>query len=137
MASSFINSFNSYLLQEDGEIGRRLDHTRDKTEWNYDRNFHRGEENYYGKGPKDYWPSDERIKEKACEALFKDNLIDASEMEVTVLDGVVTLKGKVSDRKTKRMAEDCLYQIFGVENVINRLTLKPDNGLVGTMEWPI
>jgi hypothetical protein len=138
MANLLIDNFNNYLFQENGEVGRHLDHMRDKSEWNYDRKFHNGEKDFYGIGPKDYWPTDDRINEKVCETLYRDNLIDASDIEVRVEDGVVTLDGKVDSRKIKRMAEDLIFPIFGVKDVINRLSLKPDHGLVGGgVEWPI
>lgn len=129
MANINSNSYNSYSRQDD----------KDDSDWNYDRRFHAGEKNsYFGIGPKDYWPSDEAIKEKVCDRLYCDHLVDASEMSVSVQDGVVTLIGMVADRKTKRMAEDCIMPIFGVKDVINSLKLKPDYGLVGGgPEWPI
>lgn len=138
MANLFSDSFNNYLFQENGDVGRHLDHSRDNSEWNYDSKFHNGEKDFYGIGPKDYWPTDDRIKEKVCETLYRDKLIDASDIEVSVEEGVVTLSGKVTNRKTKRMAEDSILPIFGVRDVINRLTLKPDYGLVGGgVEWPV
>jgi osmotically-inducible protein OsmY len=88
---------------------------------------------YTGKGPKGYWPSDERIREKACEALYNDPYVDASEIEVQVRDGIVTLKGAVTDRKMKKMAQSCIEDGFGVRDVINVLELRPDLGLVGDM----
>jgi hypothetical protein len=47
--------------------------------------------------------------------------IDASEIEVSCQDGIVTLKGKVDDRRTKRLAEDCAESIYGARDVMNNL----------------
>ena len=133
MANRISDTFNNYLFQENGE-----DQIRENSEWNYDRRFHHGEKDFYGIRPKDYWPTDNRINEKVCETLYRDKLIDGNDIEVSVDDGVVMLVGKVDGRKVKRMAEDMILPIYGVRHVINKLTLKPDHGLVGGgVEWPI
>lgn len=74
-----------------------------------------------GKGPKGFEPSDERIRERVCEALSDDHNVDASNIEVSVNKGEVTLTGTVNDRETKRMAEDCVLQCSGVRDVHNQL----------------
>ena len=50
--------------------------------------------------------------------------IDASEVEVRVQNGEVTLTGVVEDRHTKRMAEDAIEDIMGVEDVHNQLKVR-------------
>ncbi len=74
-----------------------------------------------GKGPKGYTRSDERIREHVCETLADDHNVDASDIEVTVKDGEVTLAGTVPDRRMKRMAEDVIYQLPGIQDVHNQL----------------
>ena len=74
-----------------------------------------------GKGPKGFEPSDDRIRERVCEALADDHNIDATNIEVSVHKGEVTLSGAVDDRETKRMAEDCVLQCSGVRDVHNQL----------------
>jgi osmotically-inducible protein OsmY len=74
-----------------------------------------------GKGPKNWQRSDERIREAVSEALSDHDEIDATEVEVTVIDGEVTLDGAVADRRMKRIAEDCVDQVAGVRDVQNRL----------------
>ena len=81
--------------------------------------------NYSGRGPKGYYPSDIRIREDVCELLARDPLIDASDIEVTVFEGVVKLKGRVSSRQTKRLAELTIESIPGVIDVINQLNFLP------------
>jgi len=74
-----------------------------------------------GKGPKGFEFSDERVRERVCEALSDDHNIDATNIEVSVHKGEVTLTGSVDDRQTKRMAEDCVLQCSGVRDVHNQL----------------
>jgi osmotically-inducible protein OsmY len=76
---------------------------------------------YSGRGPKDYQRSDERIREDANDALTRDPEIDASDIQVSVSNGEITLKGEVEDRRAKRRAEDCVEQLAGVRDVHNEL----------------
>jgi len=80
---------------------------------------------FRGKGPKGYVPSDDRIREDVCELLARDPRIDASNMEVSVLNGVVYLKGTVESRQVKRLAEISLEQLPGVVDIINHLNFLP------------
>lgn len=82
---------------------------------------HRPGMNFAGRGPKGYRRSDERIREDVCERLTEDWRIDASDVEVTVNNGEVTLAGAVQTREEKRAAEDLLEQISGVRDVHNNL----------------
>ena len=79
---------------------------------------------YAGRGPKGYQRSDERLKEEACEQLTADPDVDASEVEVSVQNGEVTLEGTVHTRNMKRAAEDCVEAISGVQQVHNRLRVE-------------
>jgi len=74
-----------------------------------------------GRGPKNYARSDERIRDDVNDRLTQDVWIDASEVEVAVSDGEVTLSGTVEDRRAKRRAEDCADDISGVKHVQNNL----------------
>ena len=76
-----------------------------------------------GKGPKSYRRSDERIREDVNDQL-SEGYLDASEIEVTVVDGVVTLSGTVNSRSDKRRAEDLADDVRGVKNVENRLRVQ-------------
>jgi len=75
---------------------------------------------YRGLGPKNWTRSDERILEEVCERLA-DADIDASEIDVTVQGGEVTLAGTVPDRRTKHDAEDIACRARGVKDCHNRL----------------
>ena len=91
---------------------------------------------FYGRGPKGYQRSDDRILEDVSEELFRNPDIDAGDIEVQVQNGEVTLTGKVEDRRQKRLAEDLAEGCSGVKDVHNQL--KVDKGffakLFGTGE---
>lgn len=77
-----------------------------------------------GRGPKGYKRSDERIHEDVCERLMHDRFIDASNVEVAVSNGEVTLSGTVSSRGLKRRAEDLVEMASGVTHVQNNLRVE-------------
>jgi hypothetical protein len=76
---------------------------------------------YVGKGPKGYQRKDERILEDVCESLSADPHVDATNIEVEVNGGEVTLRGTVQDRQMKRRAEDRAEEVRGVKDVHNEL----------------
>lgn len=76
-----------------------------------------------GKGPKGYQRSDERIREEVCDALEAHSHIDASEIEVEVSEGIVTLTGTVEARQTKRLVEEAAEHVRGVKDVYNQLQI--------------
>jgi osmotically-inducible protein OsmY len=78
-----------------------------------------------GKGPKNYRRSDERIREEIQDRLTDDEHIDASNIEVEVKAGEITLMGLVDQRSSKRRAEDIAESISGVTHVENRLKVQP------------
>ena len=83
---------------------------------------------YRGKGPKNYSRSDERIREDVNDRLSDDPFIDASDIDVTVSSGEVTLTGTVDHRSTKRRAEDIAESVSGVKHVENRLRVSQSAG---------
>jgi hypothetical protein len=93
--------------------------------------IHRGTGPHRGKGPLGYQRSDERLRELICEALSDDDQIDASQIEVSVKNGDVTLSGMVEDRRVKRDAEDCTCSVAGVRDVQNLLRVKDDRQMRG------
>jgi HSP20 family molecular chaperone IbpA len=78
---------------------------------------------YRGRGPKGYTRSDERIREDVCDVLADHPMVDASEIEVQVKTGEVTLTGTVSSREEKRLAEDVIENLSGVKEVNNQLRI--------------
>lgn len=85
------------------------------------RGVQRSQGLHSGKGPKGYQRSDERIREEICDRLSDHHDIDASEIEVKVENGEVTLTGSVTERRAKRLAEDVVDDIRGVRDVHNQL----------------
>ena len=59
--------------------------------------------------------------------LTDDDDIDASHIEVQVKNGEVTLTGHVSDRRTKRMAEDLIERAAGVKDITNNLRVQKED----------
>jgi osmotically-inducible protein OsmY len=80
---------------------------------------------YAGRGPRGYRRSDERIREDVNERLTDDWRVDASDIEVSVDNGVVTLAGRVGSRAEKRRAEDVAESVSGVTDVSNQLRVGP------------
>lgn len=79
---------------------------------------------FTGRGPKGYRRSDERIREDICERLEDHGDVDASDIEVRVENGEVTLDGKVDSREEKRLAEDLVEFTAGVKHVNNQLRVE-------------
>jgi osmotically-inducible protein OsmY len=79
---------------------------------------------FRGRGPKGYRRSDERIRESVCEYLTEDPRLDASDIEVQVKDGEVTLTGFVQNRRAKWYAEDLAEACSGGAEVHNRLRVR-------------
>jgi osmotically-inducible protein OsmY len=84
-------------------------------------------QSYRGRGPKNYQRSEERIREDVCEQLTMDHDVDASDIEVQVSAGLVTLSGTVHDRIEKRRAEDIVESVLGVKDVQNHLRIRRDS----------
>ena len=84
----------------------------------------RGTQSYAGRGPKGYRRSDDRIREDVNDRLTWNAELDASDIEVRVIEGEVTLTGVVEDRGAKRLAEDLAEDIFGVQDVHNQLKVR-------------
>ena len=89
---------------------------------------------FAGRGPKNYQRSDERLREEVSDRLMADDGIDASDIEVQVRGGEVTLTGTVRDRWAKRDAEDVAESVMGVKDVMNqiRVTTEREGGDAAT-----
>lgn len=83
----------------------------------------RWQDRHRGKGPKGYIRADERILEDVNDRLTQDGSVDASEIQVSVKNGEVTLNGTVADRWEKRRAEDCADMVSGVRHTQNNLRI--------------
>jgi hypothetical protein len=85
----------------------------------------------FGKGPKGYQRSDERLREDISERLMQAYHIDSSEVTVTVASGKVTLEGTVPDRSMKHAIEDLVDACPGVQDIDNRLRVDRNAGGYG------
>jgi osmotically-inducible protein OsmY len=97
----------SWFGDEEAERRRRMDEMRTGS--------------HVGRGPRGYRRSDERIREDVNDRLTDDYHLDASDIEVSVNDCVVTLTGRVDSRHDKRRAEDIAESVSGVTDVTNQL----------------
>lgn len=77
-----------------------------------------------GRGPRGYQRSEERMREEINDRLTAHGLIDATDVEVRIQNGEVTLTGFVDSRAAKRAAEDCAEDIQGVREVHNHLRIR-------------
>jgi hypothetical protein len=78
---------------------------------------------FTGRGPKNWTRSDHRIHDEVCERLAHHSDVDATDIEVKVENGEVTLTGIVESRLMKYAAEDTAAEVMGVHDVHNRLRL--------------
>lgn len=79
---------------------------------------------HYGKGPKAFKRTDERMVEEVCMHLTQSDDVDAENIDVSVTDGEVTLSGSVTDRRQKRAAEDAIENVWGVKDIINNIRVQ-------------
>lgn len=79
---------------------------------------------YAGRGPRGYRRSDERVREDVCERFTQHGYLDATDVEVAVRVGEITLTGTVATRMQKRLAEDIAEAVFGVVEVHNHLRVQ-------------
>ncbi|MBY0546059.1 MAG: BON domain-containing protein [Candidatus Obscuribacterales bacterium] len=124
------NPYGSREEQQQGGVymaGGRMQSEAERyhgTEHPYSGSFGgRTGETFFGKGPRNYKRTDERIKEEICEKLTFNPDVDATEIDLTVEKGEVTLTGMVHNKREKRHAEEIAEDVFGVENVHNNLRI--------------
>jgi hypothetical protein len=89
-----------------------------------EREGDRGAIHHRGRGPRGYTRSDERIREDVSDRLADNPILDASDIEVMVSGGEVTLSGSVDSRYSKRLAEDLADEVSGVNHVQNNLRVR-------------
>jgi hypothetical protein len=79
------------------------------------------------RGLKGYKRSDERIREDVCDRINQMSRrggVDASNIEVTVREGEVTLTGTLDDRRYKHMMENIADRVDGVRDVHNQIRIQ-------------
>ena len=90
----------------------------------WDDAMHRGQGPYTGRGPRNYHRQDNRIEEDINERLTEHPMLDATDIEVSVQNGEVTLRGQVDSRQAKRLAEDIADSVFGVKEMNNQIKVR-------------
>lgn len=76
---------------------------------------------HMGQRPHLHRRSDDKIHEEIWELLTNNADLDASEVELHVEGGEVTLTGTVDSRDAKWLTEDLVNSVTGVREVNNRL----------------
>jgi len=102
-----------------GEMGGFGEGNRDRWDWQDEGPFE-------GRGPQTYRRPDERIQEDINLRLRQLGGIDVSKIEVSVIRGLVTLKGGVDGPQAKRLAEDVAGAVSGVTGMDNQLQVNQD-----------
>jgi osmotically-inducible protein OsmY len=74
-----------------------------------------------GTGPRFQRRSDDKIQDEIWELLSNNADLDASEVEVLVEGGEVTLTGTVDSRDARWLTEDLVTSVAGVREVYNQL----------------
>lgn len=110
--------------------GREEGHLEHRIAEGIRRFFRGGQERgpHAGKGPKGYRRSDERIREDVCDRIASRGWIDASDVDVRVSEGEVTLLGTVESRRDKRLLEDMIDDVSGVRDVHNQVRVRRESG---------
>jgi hypothetical protein len=107
-----------------GEEGRRDERYRER-EWESGRGRRGGLlARLFGRGPKGYKRSDERIKEDICEQLWRSESIDSSEVTIAVKEGEVILSGTVPERWMRHEIENIADDSMGVQNIDNNIRIQ-------------
>ncbi len=70
-----------------------------------------------------YLHPDERARQRACALLAADTSIDASNVEVLVLSGVLRLSGSVPDDHARARVNTLCKDITGVTRIEDELTI--------------
>ena len=91
-------------------------------------------QSFAGRGPQGYKRSDERITEDICEAMTRDHDLDASYISIETRNGEVLLKGTVSDRESKRRAEEIAEACSGVQDIQNQIRIKREESSTSAPE---
>lgn len=79
---------------------------------------------FTGIGPLNYQRSDLKITDDVSDALYRCPDVDASDIEVNVKAGIVTLTGTVETRVEKKIAELQVEPIPGVVDIENLLVIE-------------
>lgn len=123
-SEGFLTAENRRRFLRDDDRYMRVDQA-DPYDWPAGRADERESGPYRGRGPKGYMRSDARIHEDVCDRLTEHPSIDASDIEVSVTEGDVTLTGRVDSRAVKHLSEVMVETVAGVKEVHNQLRVAP------------
>lgn len=84
---------------------------------------------YTGRGPRNYQRPDERMREDIIDRMTQHGQLDASDIDIAVANGEVTLTGSVNTRSEKHIAEEIAESVSGVRDVTNQLKVR--QGVLG------
>lgn len=68
--------------------------------------------------------TDDYISDAVRQKLAADQVVKGGAIDVQVKDGVVTLKGKVTEPKQKSKADKLAKKVKGVKQVVDELTIE-------------
>lgn len=71
-------------------------------------------------------PSDDKLYDLVRIRLAQDVQVNGGALDVKVVDGVVTLAGKIRTDKAKSKAEKIAGKVKGVKKVVNELVVDPN-----------
>lgn len=69
-------------------------------------------------------PDDDELTTRVNAALRRDGFLDSEAIQVSVDEGVITLRGEVSDYMQARYAWDDAWEVPGVRGVVSKLTVR-------------
>lgn len=113
-----LNNSEHYEFSGESEYSRERSDPYQMVDYLIDRGLSFREKNEF-----ESLPTDGRIGEEVKEILSRESLLDSSDIEVTVTNGQVLLRGIVDSRQIKRLAELSVENLSGVRDVINQLKL--------------
>lgn len=123
--SSVAREYGQLYGRDQRDFGHRRDSFYARAEatpwWDKETETDDAEAAFAGVGPRGWHRPDERIEEEIVQRLADAEWVDASDVEVEVSDGVVTLSGEVETRAERRAAEEIAAEVSGVVDVVDEL----------------
>jgi osmotically-inducible protein OsmY len=83
------------------------------------------------------FPSDSELSTRVKEALLRNSLTAAPQIDVQAIHGTAYLSGLVNSDYVKETAADVAYQAPGVVDVENNIIVGPDAGIASMSDWEI
>jgi osmotically-inducible protein OsmY len=90
--------------------------------------IHIKKKSFKGRGPRNYRPTDERIRERLCEVLTDHVDIDASDISLEVECGIVQLKGSIGSQAMKDRLLAVAQEMHGVVGIVDQIQVGDCSG---------